>query len=111
MRTCLTRGGHAVSSVPALEQRRIYQEEIMALRHTEGATRLGGGSGGCSSGESERLLLGAESGAWCSGNEGVDALVILSWPRGHLCAADEEWPAPERCAGGKGVRRREEALD
>jgi hypothetical protein len=55
--------------------------------HTEDVARLCGASGGCKKGDSTLKSLGATTDAWYNGNEGVEALDILSWPSGHGGAA------------------------
>lgn len=53
------------------------------------ALRCCGGSGGCSNGEAAREGFEGPAEAWYSGNEGVDALDMLAWPKGQLCATLE----------------------
>lgn len=52
-----------------------------------GVARLCGGSGGWRNGDSARESFETAADAWYNGNEGVEALDILSWPKGHCCAA------------------------
>lgn len=58
------------------------------MLRTEGvALRFCEGSEGCSDGDAPRAALEVPAEAWYSGNEGVDALDMLAWPKGHCCAA------------------------
>ena len=64
------------------------QREKMRMEEgcTRGVARLCGGSGGCRNGDSARDSLEVAMGPWYNGNEGVEALDILAWPKEDCCA-------------------------